>query len=234
MREMFRSTALLARTVWLRLTALVAGLRLLRDPNRLGDVFVLDRGFSREVASLVESLASQPGGRRALEERQRLALDLASLRVLPPGTFGRAVAEFYDENGLTPAAIPSLEASDDATFVQAHLYETHDVWHVAMGFGTSVSEELGLQAVYAAQMPGRLAPILIAGGLLQAALWVHDDFGARLSAVSRGYALGRRSRPLFGVHWENMWDAPIEEVRRRLVEPATEGDAPRDLGPCPA
>jgi ubiquinone biosynthesis protein COQ4 len=151
-------------------------------------------------------------------------VDLARLRTLPEGTFGRNVADFYDAHGLTPAAIPSLEAVDDASYVSAHLYETHDVWHVATGFGTTVAEELGLQAVYAAQMPGSLAPILIAGGLLQGALWVHDDFSARLAAVARGHALGKSARPLFGVLWDEMWGLPLEEVRRRIGVVPRHGD----------
>jgi ubiquinone biosynthesis protein COQ4 len=217
MKRMVLSMVERAHTLWLRVLSLFAGLRLMRDPNRLGDVFVLDRGLSKDVAArIVESVASHSDGRRALADKPRLTLDLERLRGLPDGTFGRAVADFYDANGLTPAAIPKLSSGDEAAFVQAHLYETHDVWHVATGFGTNVAEELGLQAVYAAQIPGRLAPLLIAGGLLQAAVWVRDDFGARLAAVSRGYALGARSKPLFGTPWERMWDLPLVEARRRL------------------
>jgi ubiquinone biosynthesis protein COQ4 len=100
--------------------------------------------------------------------------------------------------------------------VTAHLYQTHDVWHVATGFGTSVADELGLQAVCATQFPGWLASILIAGGLVQAALWVQGDFTPRLAAVTRGFAMGRGSRPLFGVRWDAMWELPVEDVRRRL------------------
>jgi ubiquinone biosynthesis protein Coq4 len=126
------------------------------------------------------------------------------------------VADFYDDNGLTPAAIPTVEALDDVSYVTAHLYETHDVWHVASGFGTSVADELGVQAIYAAQLPGRLAAILIGGGLIQAALWVQGDFTSRLAAVAHGFALGRRARPLFGVRWDELWEQPIEDVRRKL------------------
>jgi len=219
-----------ARAAWSRVNALLAGLRLMRDPNRLPDVFVLDRGLPRDVIDrIVDAARAHPDGRAALERKPRLALDLERLRPLEPGSFGRAVADFYDANGLTPSAIPTLEALDDASFVQAHLYETHDIWHVATGFGSSVAEELGLQAVYAAQIPGRLAPLLIAGGLLQAALFVHDDFAARLAAVVRGYSLGKRSVPLFGVPWDDMWELSTDEVRRRLNLAGVEGSLRLEL-----
>lgn len=105
---------------------------------------------------------------------------------------------------------------NDREWVRAHLYETHDLWHVALGFGTNVPEELGLQAVYAAQLPGQLAPILIAGGLLRAALWRQHEFKACLATVARGHALGKACRPLVGIEWQNLWHLTPLEVRRHL------------------
>jgi ubiquinone biosynthesis protein Coq4 len=217
MKRMLLSMLAGMEWLWLEVRAGWAALRLLRDPNRLDEVFALDRATPGRVRKLlVDTVRRSERGRLALEERPRLRLDLEGLLAMPEGTFGRAVADFYERNGLTPAAIPDLEAVDDPSYVTAHLYETHDVWHVAMGFGSDVADEIGLQAVYAAQLPGRLAPILIAGGLLQAALWVQDDFAPRLASVARGYRMGRQCEPLFGMRWDEMWDLPLESVRQRL------------------
>lgn len=117
--------------------------------------------------------------------------------------------------GLDPAALPSLRADDGHAYVRAHLYETHDVWHVLTGFATDVAGELGLQAFYVAQLPGRLAPALVAGGLVNMILF---DFGARdarMRAIVRGWLLGKRARPLFGGRWAELWEEPLDEVRRR-------------------
>jgi ubiquinone biosynthesis protein COQ4 len=207
-----------AQSLWYWARGWGAALLLLRNPNDLDEVFMLDRALPKSLLEeLVARARSHPEGQRALDERSRVDIDLARLRAMERGTFGRTVAEFFDAHGLDPRSIPKLDANDDASYVQAHLYETHDLWHVALGFGTNVSEELGLQAVYAAQIPGKLAPILIAGGLLQAALWVQDDFSARLAAVSRGYTLGKRCVPLFGVPWGSLWSSSLEEVRQQLA-----------------
>ena len=217
MKRMLLSMLGAVQWVWLEVRAGWAALRLLRDPNRLDEVFALNRATPLRVRrELVDAVSRSDRGRRALEERPRVAVDLERLRAMPEGSFGRAVADFYDRNGLTPAAIPSLQAVDSPSYVTAHLYETHDVWHVATGFGSDVADELGLQAVYAAQLPGRLAPILIAGGLVQAALWIHGDFAPRLASVARGYSMGRDCEPLFGVRWDEMWVLPLESVRERL------------------
>jgi ubiquinone biosynthesis protein Coq4 len=180
---------------------------------------------------MVAAAKSSPEGRAALRDRPRVEIDLARLRTLPSGTFGREVAAFFDANGLDPASIPRLEVTDDASFIHAHLYETHDVWHVATGFGTDVAGEVGLQAVYATQLPSRLAPLLVAGGLLQAAMWVQDDFVSRLAAAARGYEMAERARPLLGVRWGEMWELPIEEVRARLgIQPSNHFTQPPSLG----
>jgi ubiquinone biosynthesis protein COQ4 len=209
------------RAAWLWLRGWKAAIALLRDPNKLDEVFALDRMMPKDaLARLVAAAKEHPDGRIALRDRPRVDIDLPQLRALPAGTFGRAVADFFDRNGLDPASIPRLEVTDDLSYINAHLYETHDVWHVATGFGTTVAEELGLQAVYATQLPAKLAPLLVAGGLLQAVLWVQDDFGARLAAIARGHAMAKRARPLLGVRWGEMWPLPLDEVRARLsIEP---------------
>ncbi len=206
-----------ARSLWLWLSGWKAALALLRDPNRLDQVFALDRALPKEaLARLVAVAESHPEGRAALRERARVAIDLPSLRALPVGTFGRAVAAFFDENGLDPRSIPRLEAADDLSYIQAHLYETHDIWHVATGFDSSIAGEIGLQAIYATQLPSALAPLLVAGGLLQAVLWANDDFGARLAAIARGHTIAKRARPLLGVRWNELWTLPLDEVRMGL------------------
>jgi ubiquinone biosynthesis protein COQ4 len=205
------------RSVWIWARGWAAALLLLKDPNDLDEVFMLDRAMPRaELDEILRTARLHPTGRSALVDRPRVEIDLPCLREMQRGTFGRSVADFFDANRLDPTSIPKVDVTDDGTYAHAHLYETHDLWHVALGFGTTVSEELGLQAVYAAQLPGKLAPILIAGGLLQASLWVQGDFAARLAAVSRGYALGKQCLPLFGVRWNDLWGLRLEDVRERL------------------
>jgi ubiquinone biosynthesis protein Coq4 len=119
-------------------------------------------------------------------------------------------------NGLDPAAIPTLPGADETEFVRAHLYETHDVWHAVTGFRTDVAGELGLQAFYAAQAPGGLPWMLLAMGFLNTALYAMAEREARFEAISRGWEMGRRARPLFGVGWDALWSTPIDEVRRSL------------------
>jgi ubiquinone biosynthesis protein Coq4 len=199
-----------------------AALLLFADPSRLSMVFELDRALSRTSApDRIAALRSGERARAALDRRPRLIVDTAALGAMPPGTLGRAFADFLGANQLDPRSIPSLPAGSDDEYVRAHLYETHDLWHVVTGFSADVAGELGVQAVYAAQLDSELARLLLAGGLLQSALRVPDDFRRRLNAVLAGWRIGRDASPLFGIDWAELWPMELDAVRR-------------ELGVCPA
>ena len=196
-----------------------SALLLMRNPSRLDQVLELaDNTVSpRIMASVVEALGQDEAGERALEERPRLGrIDLAALRALPRGTLGRNFAEHMVENELDPAALPNKESPDPASYVRAHLYETHDVWHVVTGFDTDVAGELAVQAFYSAQLDGELPRLIVIGGLVNARLRGGDDWGRRLDAISRGWTRGKAARPLFGVAWDELWARPLDEVRAGL------------------
>jgi ubiquinone biosynthesis protein COQ4 len=205
--------------------ALYSLARLVKNPDRLGEVFELsDALATREaMAPIVSGIASDPFVSQALEERRRLRIDLRSLRTLPKGTLGRAFAEHMDAAGLDPGALPDLASEDAIGFFRAHLYETHDVWHVVTGFGVDWRAELGLQAFYIAQIPGPLPLLLVAVGFVRSALYEPEATLPFLEEVVRGFRMGRAARPLFGVRWDELWDVPLAEVRTRLG--VTEEDA---------
>jgi len=199
----------------------IASARVVRDTDKLDDVIMIADSISDPVSfgEIVEHVRRDPQGARALVERPRIELDLPRLRTLPDHTFGRAVARFFDDRGLDPSALPRRPAHDDHTYLRAHLYETHDLWHVATGFESDVAGEVGLQAFYLAQMPANLAPILLGLVFLNTFLYRFDDRARRMDEMTRGWMLGRAARPLAGVRWNELWEVPLAEVRTRFGIP---------------
>ena len=195
-----------------------AALRLVRDPNRLDEVIAMadDLGESPAFDAIVAHVEHMPGGRAVMAERPRVDLDLPRLRQLPDGTFGREAARFLDARGLDPADLPRRPADDGKAWVRAHLYETHDLWHVVTGFDTDVAGELGLQAFYLAQFPARLAAAILAIDFLNTFLYAFDERDVRTDAIARGWQLGKAARPFLAVRWADLWTLPLTEVRARL------------------
>lgn len=198
-----------------------AAIRLVRDTSELNRVFDIADTLATSDTVIYQRMADHvrqtPHGAAALSERPRLGrINIDALLKTAPGTLGHALGRYFVDQKLDPAALPTREAHDELAYVMAHLYETHDLWHVATGFETDVAGELGLQAFYAAQLPSKLPVALLTIGLLNAFLYEFNDSGRRLEAIARGWALGRRAKSLFGVRWAEQLNTPLEVIRQEL------------------
>lgn len=200
---------------------LKAGWMLVRDPSKLGEVFAIaDTLFESQrkmVEEMVVDVRKTEQGRAALELKPRLGrVTMPELLAMPAGSVGRAFGDYLRTQNLDPAALPIRPARDEAEFLHAHLYETHDLWHVVTGFETDVAGELGLQAFYAAQLPGKLPIALLAVGFINTFLFAFEDRGRRLDAITRGWALGKQMKPLTGYRWAEALKRPLSAVKAEL------------------
>ncbi len=198
----------------------IAFVRLVRDPNQLEQVFKLaDLSDPALDARMITQMEARGFG-QVLAARRRLGpVDLPTLSSYPAGSLASVFAAHMQKANLDPAAIPTLNAPSAIRYMQAHLYETHDLWHAATGFGVDIAGELGLQGFYAAQNDDPFPVALITAGLLNTLLFAFDDARPRLQAITEGWCLGRAARPLFGYPWQDRWSTPIAEVRAELGLP---------------
>ncbi|MFO0614266.1 MAG: Coq4 family protein [Polyangiaceae bacterium] len=204
---------------WKVAQAAVAFVQIVRDPNQLGKVFELREHLEdpKILDPILASLRADPKAAAALREMPRLGrVDLDWLERMPEGSLGREFALHMKRQGLDPAAIPTLSAKTEYQYLSAHLYETHDIWHVVTGFATDVPGELGLQAFYYAQFPAGLSAMLLAAGLLNTTLYRIDERTARMDAIVAGYELGKKAQPFFGTRWAELWTKNLEGIRRDL------------------
>ena len=202
--------------------ALLSLVRLVRDPNRLGEVFTLSDNLLGAATpgrreEIVASVKATPGAMQAFADKPRVGkFDLAELARLPVGSLGQVFAEHMLKNNLDPSALPSLPSGTDLEFLRSHLYETHDIWHAVTGFDTDVASELGLQAFYLAQIPGGLPPAILGLGFFNTLIFSMDQRDIRMRAIVRGWLLGKNAKPFFGVRWGELWSLPMAEIRTRL------------------
>lgn len=194
--------------------------RLARDPNELDRVFQMRDSANdpKMNRAIYERLGREPSAKAAFETRARLGtFTLDELAALPEGSLGRAYGDFMKRHGLKPEAIPRVDDDGETTYMRAHLYETHDLWHVVTGFLPDPAGEAGLQAVYAAQLPGMLPAALVSALLLNAAIERSSQkTKERFDAVARGWEMGQRANLLFGYPWRDRFSAPLSEVQKEL------------------
>lgn len=192
-------------------------LNLMRNPMDTRQVFLLYVTLNAPSAPrLAREVLGDPDGRRLFEARAAIdssMVDREALARLPDGTLGRAWARHMDDNGLDPdlfQAPPGVPA--DIAWVAQRLRQSHDVWHVVTGYGTSIADELCLQAFTLAQVRAAGPAVLTAIGTLR---WMGRE--PRLVArVVDAFRRGLRARSLLAVPWEMRWEVPLATLRREL------------------
>lgn len=172
---------------------------------------------SATLQKIVAALSSTPQGQQAFIDRPLLGqVNLQQLHQLPTETLGYLYADHMIRNGLTPLSADT-KVDDSVTYLQAHVRETHDIWHVVTGADTDKMGEVQLQAFCAAQLsPDRLFLALLTKNLLKTALYEIELCGQIMDALTQGWMMGRQAKPLFGIQWNQLWETPLEDVQTSL------------------
>lgn len=186
-----------------------------------GDFAVIDQmarasSDSESFQLMVKRLSRHPQGKKAFENRLSLgAIDLEQLRKLSDNTLGRIYAEHMFYNQLKP--LQAKPAENEHHFLAAHITETHDIWHVVTGTKTDILGEIQLEAFYVAQLEvSRFWLALLAKNLLKSVVYDIETSTQYMEALTKGWLMGKKAEPLFGIDWNTSWETPIEQVRTSL------------------
>ena len=186
-----------------------------------GDFTAIDRliaasGDPESLALTIEYLAQFPQSKIALANRQPLgSIDLNALHQLPADTLGYHYADYLLKHQLQQLeAQPAMSA---AAFIDIHMRETHDIWHVVTGSSFDMLGEIQLQAFCIAQLNrSRFWMALLTKNLLKASIYNIEAADGYMTALTTGWIMGKAAQPLFGVNWISMWELPLDRVRASL------------------
>ncbi|HJO22790.1 MAG: Coq4 family protein [Myxococcota bacterium] len=150
--------------------------------------------------------------------------DVAYLATLPDGSLGKELERFLTENELDANLLR------ESTFIGAHKargedvgyliergFQLHDIFHVLTGFDTTPLGEVRVVSFTVAQTPAPYPAMIIASRPLQMVLYKPELLPAVMDAITEGWALGRKAKPLINVHWEEYWEHPLAELRRQYA-----------------
>jgi ubiquinone biosynthesis protein COQ4 len=186
-----------------------------------GDFTAIDRlvAASRDPESLsltIQYLSQFPHSRIALTHRRSLgSIDLAALHQLPVDTLGYQYANYMLSHQLQHLVAPL--AATESEFIDTHMRETHDIWHVVTGSPISMLGEIQLQAFCVAQLQrSRFWMALMTKNLLKATIYDIEAADGYLTALTTGWIMGKAAQPLFGIDWISMWELPLDRVRASL------------------
>jgi ubiquinone biosynthesis protein Coq4 len=147
--------------------------------------------------------------------------DVDALAKMPEGSLGKSFEQYLTSNGLDAnllresAFIPAHKArGDDVGYLAERGFQLHDMFHVLTGYDTTPLGEVRVVSFTVAQTPAPYPAMIIASRPLQMVLYRPQLLPAVMDAITDGWALGRRAKPLLDVHWEEHWERPLEEIRR--------------------
>jgi ubiquinone biosynthesis protein COQ4 len=170
----------------------------------------------QSLSLTVQHLSQYPHSKMALANRLPLgAIDLTTLHQLPSDTLGYHYADHMLSNQLKHLEVQP--ANSEYEFIDTHIRETHDIWHVVTGSPINMLGEIQLQAFCIAQLQlSRFWMALLTKNLLKSLIHDIEVADKYMTALTNGWIMGKAAQPLFGVDWSALWETPIEQVRSSL------------------
>ncbi len=216
------------------LTGLEGFITLANDPTQIRAFYDLHKGLEHTPAmlSFEQTMLKVPEIAQMVDEGYEPPhLTLAELSQMAEGSLGRAHATRMLASGLDPdvirrnAASAALEPGEsglarEARYLTRRRTMTHDIHHTVTGFATDLPGEVGLSAVYLAQIHQPVSLLYLCAVLLHT-MPEPDLYGRALHRLQEGLQMGWKARNLLAQKWELAWERPLIEWRQALaIEPA--------------
>ncbi len=203
---------------------LLACWRVGRDLTNTNEAAIVEIGFCRSRIgrrfagweNVTGTLQQDPEHRSVVLAKKRLGpIDLTSLSRMPVGSLGATLAKQCKVKGIDPNLV-DIPASSDSEFVMAHVFETHDIWHVVTGWGNDEIGEVGLGGFYLAQLKLPLIALMLSLILLNTVFRNPGTLEDRIDAFVRGYEMGKQAKSFFGLDWRERFEVPLADLREEL------------------
>lgn len=211
------------------LTGLDGFITLVRDPTQIRAFYDLHKGLEDTPAmqSFEQTMMADAGIAALVHQGYEPApYTLAELARLPRGSLGQAHAARMIAGGLDPdviqrnAASAALEpgetdAARQARYLTRRRTMTHDIHHTVTGFGTDLPGEVGISAVYLAQIHQPVSLLYLCAVLLHT-MPDRAVYGQALHRLQEGLQMGWKAGSLLAQKWELGWDRPLADWRQAL------------------
>jgi ubiquinone biosynthesis protein COQ4 len=182
-----------------------------KNSENLGDIAILKSDFfGAKVSPKVTSKLQQ-----VVEYYP--VINLKQLSQYPQGSFGREYANYMQANQLKPLNIsPELEDIAKRNLFALRYLVTHDIFHVLLGFDTTYAGEIGVLAFAATQNYSKSLQIGLWLARLVYPILAPQQIKAIFVNLDKGRELGKKADFLLGYRFEDHWEEPINDVRKRL------------------
>jgi ubiquinone biosynthesis protein COQ4 len=192
----------------------------LKDPENGEHISRLtDLSSMRSLRWIKIKMEETEEGRLILKEQPRITEETSNFKNLkeyPHNTLGYAYYKYMNENNFTPDERPIAKYLPDLelAYICQRYKETHDFYHILLGYGRTIPEELAVKWFESLHL--RLPSSAIAslwGGLI-------ISFSANLNLISNYLphviSNSEKSKFLLGIYFEKRLEQDINKLREEL------------------
>ncbi len=207
------------KTLWIRYKLLRGFIFLVRHPERtdviIEGIQLLEKMPDQSVIqTLLTGMMAHPEYKQLHDEGYLPKTPkLDALKNMPEESFGHALFEHLDSNGINFDVWPNQPPQTALQYVNRRMYLDHDLWHVLLGKTTAIPDELAIQAFNVAQLRTPFAALIISGGILNLLRKSPLDAADAIGHIASGYQQGKKAKFLLGVKLHEMFERPLAEVR---------------------
>lgn len=199
------------------------------NPAR-GDMIALLSELSGEpmLPRLREQMLESAEGRRLLLERPAIntaSVDMAYLRSLDENTFGKQYVRWLDWCNVGPDTRAKVRYIEDPelAYVMQRYRECHDFYHVmclmpVSHLGETVvkvfeAAHMGLPVAFLSSIAG---PVRLSNEERAALFGIGGAGGIQGGLAGWAWRMGKKTKLLIGIRWEEMWERDFDELRREV------------------
>ena len=163
---------------------------------------------------------SHPHWTKALSARPNNSKFYSSLilsRKFPTGSLGDSYQQFLFQFKVGTDFYPDLiEIKDEIDFLNSHIIAVHDLWHVALGFDSTLLGEIKLSSFTIAQIRSPMHTGFVLLALLAAFCKKGEYLAQIMESICEGWRLGNQCDSLILLDWETWLDRPLKELREHI------------------
>nr|WP_321361675.1 Coq4 family protein [uncultured Hyphomonas sp.] len=180
----------------------------------------LGKYFSDEATARIAEMAHLFEGVSQAAERDMPDLILLStLAACPQGSLGREFHDLIVDNKFDLEVLDRTEISVHAlpqplAYLNTRMLQAHDLWHITAGYETTALHEIAISAFQMAQFGHNYSAQFLSITAVISALSPPRGYPILMDTVTSAWIHGRETPSMILIPWEEVWDQPVETIRK--------------------
>ncbi len=177
----------------------------MNSPNKALVQVLLDRAFADEGFASLYNEEFHP----ELPQTDQLLL-------YPSASLGYELGCHLKTHHLKSDFYPRIPMKDARSYIGLRMRQTHDIWHVLLGYGITTHDEIAIQAFALGQLKTGLPAVLISAGILNILRDSPKEIEKLMDSILFEFKRGKEAKFLLGIPWERLLNEPIVELRNKV------------------